>query len=60
MLTQICEISALEEARAISEIGVDHVGVLVGKGEFPRELSIEKATEVATGIVPPTNSRRYS
>lgn len=35
MLTQIYEISTPEEARAISAIGVDHIGVLVGNGEFP-------------------------
>jgi phosphoribosylanthranilate isomerase len=30
MLTQVYEISTIEEAAAISAIGVDHVGVLVG------------------------------
>jgi phosphoribosylanthranilate isomerase len=35
MLTQIYEVSTPEEARAISEIGVDHIGVLVGDGQFP-------------------------
>ena len=38
MLTQIYEVSTPEEAWSISEIGVDHIGVLVGNGEFPREL----------------------
>ena len=37
MLTQIYEISTTEEAQAISAIGIDHVGILVGNGEFPRE-----------------------
>ena len=36
MLTQVYEISTIEEAAAISAIGVDHVGVLVGDGRFPR------------------------
>jgi phosphoribosylanthranilate isomerase len=40
MLTQICEVCTSDEARAISEIGVDHIGILVGKGEFPRELPV--------------------
>jgi len=60
MLTQIYEVSTFDEARAISEIGVDHIGVLVGRGEFPRELAVEAAAKVAVGIVPPSNSRRRS
>jgi phosphoribosylanthranilate isomerase len=43
---QIYEVSIPKEAQAISEIGVDHVGILVGKGEFPRELSIKRAAKV--------------
>lgn len=52
MLTQIYEISTPEEARAISEIRVDHIGVLVGKGEFPRERSVQGAKNVAHGVLP--------
>jgi phosphoribosylanthranilate isomerase len=52
MLTQIYEVSTPEEARSISEIGVNHIGVLVGNGEFPRELSVEAAASVAAGVVP--------
>jgi phosphoribosylanthranilate isomerase len=54
MLTQIYEVSAPEEARAISEIGVDHIGVLVGRGEFPREIPVDEAAMVAAGIVTPS------
>ncbi len=54
MLTQIYEIPTPEEARSISEIGVNHIGVLVGNGEFPRELSVEAAARIAVGIVPPS------
>lgn len=54
MLTQIYEISTREEARAISEIGVDHIGILVGNGEFPRELPVKIAVEVAAAVVPPS------
>lgn len=50
MLVQIYEVATPEEARAVSEIGVDHVGVLVGTGEFPRELSVAAAKRVAAGI----------
>jgi phosphoribosylanthranilate isomerase len=52
MIVQIYEVSTPEEARSISAIGVDHVGVLVGDGEFPRELSVEAARTVAAGILP--------
>lgn len=54
MLTQIYEISTPEEARAISEMGVDHIGILVGNGKFPRELSVQRAAEVAAAVVPPS------
>ena len=48
MLTQI---STIEEASAISAIGVDHVGVLVGDGRFPRELPISAACDIVAAIV---------
>ena len=54
MLTQIYEVSTPAEARAISEIGVDHIGVLVGDGKFPREVPPEQAATVAAAIVPPS------
>jgi phosphoribosylanthranilate isomerase len=54
MLTQIYEISTPEEARAISSLGVDHVGILVGDGEFPRELPLAAAKTVAQAIAPPS------
>jgi phosphoribosylanthranilate isomerase len=54
MLTQIYEASTPEEARSISEIGVDHIGVLVGIGDFPRELPVDAAAKVAGGMVPPS------
>lgn len=37
MLIQIYEVSTPEEARSVCEIGVDHIGVLLGKGEFPED-----------------------
>jgi phosphoribosylanthranilate isomerase len=54
MLTQIYEISTPEEARAISGMGVDHIGILVGNGKFPRELPVQRAAEVAAAVVPPS------
>ena len=54
MLTQIYEVSTPEEARAISAIGVDHIGLLVGSGEFPRELPLRAAARVAAAVVPPS------
>jgi phosphoribosylanthranilate isomerase len=56
MLVQIYEVSTPEEARAIAALGVDHVGILVGDGQFPRELPVEVACEVAAAIIPPARS----
>ncbi len=53
MLTQIYEVSNPDAARAISAIGVDHVGVLVGDGRFPRELPLPAAANVAAAISAP-------
>jgi phosphoribosylanthranilate isomerase len=53
MLTQIYEVSTPEEARAIAAIGVAHIGILVGAGEFPRELPLAEAMMVASAIMPP-------
>ena len=46
MLVQIYEVSNPAEAKKLAEIGVDHIGVLVGKGKYPRELSIEEAKKI--------------
>ena len=53
MLTQIYEVSTREEARAISAIGVAHIGILIGNGEFPRELPLADAADVAAAVSPP-------
>jgi phosphoribosylanthranilate isomerase len=53
MLTQIYEIATPEEAYAISSLRIDHVGVLIGDGQFPRELPLAAAEAVARNIVPP-------
>jgi phosphoribosylanthranilate isomerase len=54
MLTQIYEVSSAAQAAAISAMGVDHVGVLVGDGSFPREQSPTSALEIAASIRPPS------
>ncbi len=46
MLVQIYEVSKIEEAKRLADLGVDHIGVLVGKGQFPRELSYQAANEI--------------
>ncbi|HEY7302416.1 MAG TPA: phosphoribosylanthranilate isomerase [Xanthobacteraceae bacterium] len=50
MLVQIYEVSSPEEARALGEIGVDHIGVLVGNGSFPRERSVDQARLIFSAI----------
>jgi phosphoribosylanthranilate isomerase len=50
VLTQIYEVSTTEEARSLCRIGIDHVGILVGKGEFPREQTLDTALTIA-GVV---------
>ena len=53
ILTQIYEVSSPEEAAAISELGVDHIGVLVGDGSFSRERSIDQAAAILSAIKSP-------
>jgi len=50
MLVQIYEISSPEEARAVDELGADHIGVLVGDGSFPREQPIDRARLIFSAI----------
>jgi phosphoribosylanthranilate isomerase len=54
MLVQIYEVQTPEEAVALARLGVDHVGVLVGDGVFPRELPVEQATAIFTATPPGT------
>jgi len=54
MLTQVYEISTIDEAAAVSAIGVDHVGVLVGDGRFPRELPVTAAFDIGAAVSPPS------
>ena len=54
MLTQIYEVSTPDEAHLISQVGVDHIGILVGNGEFPRELLVDSAAAVAAAVLSPS------
>jgi phosphoribosylanthranilate isomerase len=55
MLVQIYEISSPEEANALGDLGVDHIGVLVGDGSFPRERSIDHARVIFSAIPSSSN-----
>jgi phosphoribosylanthranilate isomerase len=56
MLTQVYEVSTPQEADAISSLGVDHIGVLVGDGTFPRELPASKAAEIVAAVRQPSKA----
>jgi phosphoribosylanthranilate isomerase len=56
MLVQIFEVQTPEEAAALVRLGVDHIGVLVGDGAFPRELSIA-STKAIFAVVPAGRKR---
>lgn len=53
MIVQIYETQSADEARALVQAGVDHVGVLVGKSEYPREYSAEEANQILEGVSAP-------
>jgi phosphoribosylanthranilate isomerase len=50
MLVQIYEVTSAAEAAALAELGVDHIGVLVGKGKFPREQSYGAARQIFAAV----------
>jgi phosphoribosylanthranilate isomerase len=52
VLVQIFEVRTPAEAAALVELGVDHVGVLVGDGAFPRELPAEQARAIFAATPP--------
>jgi phosphoribosylanthranilate isomerase len=55
VLVQIYEVSSPEEARALGNLGVDHIGVLVGDRAFPREQPVHQARLIFSAI--PSSSR---
>jgi phosphoribosylanthranilate isomerase len=60
MLVQIYEVTSPEEASALAELGVNHIGVLVGDGEFPREQSIQAAKRIFSAIPPSSKGSALS
>ena len=58
MLVQIFEVQTPDEAAALVRLGVDHIGVLVGDGVFPRELSIAQAKEIFSAV--PAGKKRVA
>src|ERR1700756_1284665 len=58
MLVQIYEVQTPEEARALAGLGVDHIGVLVGDGAFPRELSIAQTNAIFAAV--PAGKKRVA
>jgi phosphoribosylanthranilate isomerase len=60
MIVQIYEVTSAEEANALGRLGVDHIGVLVGDGTFPREQSIEAATRIFSAVPPSSKGSALS
>ena len=52
MLVQIYEVQTPEEAATLARLGVDHIGVLVGDGAFPRELATDCASAIFAALPP--------
>ncbi len=46
MIIQIYEVSNPAEAKKLAELGVDHIGVVTGKNEYPCELSFETTKKI--------------
>lgn len=49
-LVQIYEVTGAQEASALARIGVDHIGILVGKGNFPREQSYSATRQIFAAV----------
>jgi phosphoribosylanthranilate isomerase len=58
VLVQIFEVQNPEEAVALAQLGVDHIGVLVGDGRFPRELSPPRAKAIFLAV--PASAKRVA
>jgi phosphoribosylanthranilate isomerase len=58
VLVQIYEVRTPAEATALARLGVDHVGVLVGDGAFPRELPPAQARAIFAAV--PAGTRRVA
>src|SRR5438552_7526423 len=58
MLVQIYEVQSPEEGVALARLGVNHIGVLVGSGGFPRELPATRVAAIFAAL--PSRSRRVA
>lgn len=56
MIVQIYEVQTPEEGIAVARLRVDHVGVLIGDGVFPRELPTDRAAAIFA-VLPPSAKR---
>jgi len=56
VITQVYEITSAEEARGLCALGVDHIGVLVGDGSFPREQPIAAARIIVSAVRAPAKA----
>lgn len=54
MIVQIYEVRSAEEAAAMAACGVDHIGVLVGFGAFPREIAPAAVRRIFAACPPET------
>jgi phosphoribosylanthranilate isomerase len=59
-LVQIYEVTSPEEANALVTMGVDHIGVLVGKGKFPREQSYASTRRIFAAVPAPAKKSALS
>jgi phosphoribosylanthranilate isomerase len=59
-LVQIYEVTSAAEAAALAELGVDHIGVLVGKGKFPREQSYAATRQIFASVPSPAKRSALS
>jgi phosphoribosylanthranilate isomerase len=58
VLVQIYETCSPEEAAALTRLGVDHIGVLVGEGSFARELPAARAKAIFAAV--PAGKKRVA
>jgi len=58
VLVQIFEVQTPEEALALARLGVDHIGVLIGNGRFPRELPPARAKAIFATV--PSGAKRVA
>ncbi len=55
MVTQVFSITNIDDAIACAKAGVDNIGVRVGAGTVPWEISINEAIQIKNSIISPSN-----